>query len=522
MKRSRMISTAVLLLAAAASALAQGWTAPYDKAMKALKEEKWPEARTFFKQAISLRGDDSSKPTNLPGGSPTDPRVWRNGSPYSANFGAAYAGYKMSLKTADDAERDAILKDVAAELRAILAKGQHSRETYYVLGIVHNLRRDSDALVALNAQKKDMNWKVDSEILTTTETLSLYGEKVAVKEPAKEPVKEPAKEPVKEPVKEPAKEPVKEPVKNPTQDPDVQQKEPVKPTTQDPNKPVTEPAKKDDAKPVKPVKNPTADDAPPPKKDSGTPKANTTSTPGVAAPTGPVVAVNNKFALVIGNSTTGFAEGNLPYAASDAQLLGATLTEFAGYPADNVKVLTDVTAQDAFQAAEALAANVPDGGIVTIYYSGIAAHVDGKDYLAGSATKLATDTSTMIEKGALFRVFMARGAKIFSFFQVNRPKNGGKCFGDEEAVLGYISQMQATIPGGVVRSGVSGGKEVGLFTNAMAGVFKDFRSNRIPIQEFGWQVFDKIRGGGAGLIGAGATQVPTLPRLSNLALDARF
>jgi len=105
---------------------------------------------------------------------------------------------------------------------------------------------------------------------------------------------------------------------------------------------------------------------------------------------------------------------------------------------------------------------------------------------------------------------------------VSRPLIQGQYFGQEVLQLGSISQMQGTIPGGEVRSKMKGGKMIGLFTEAMTLVMNDFHSNKIPVMEFGWQVFDRIKRGDTGTLSGGATQVPTLPILTNMAPDARF
>lgn len=83
--------------------------------------------------------------------------------------------------------------------------------------------------------------------------------------------------------------------------------------------------------------------------------------------------------------------------------------------------------------------------------------------------------------------------------------------------------MQATIPGGKVSSIMKGGKAVGLFTDAFGNALQAMRTNKVPILEFGWQVFEKIRsGGGSGALAGGSAQVPTLPSYTNMSADTRF
>jgi hypothetical protein len=54
------------------------------------------------------------------------------------------------------------------------------------------------------------------------------------------------------------------------------------------------------------------------------------------------------------------------------------------------------------------------------------------------------------------------------------------------------------------------------------GVLAEIRSNQIPIQEFGWQVFYRMRRAGTGNFGGGSNQTCTLPVLINIGSDAKF
>ncbi len=549
MNTSRMISIGTLI-AACALASAQAWSDSYAKALDALKAERFAEARTLFKQAASLRADDFSGPTSLKGGSVTEPKLWRDGESYSPNFAAAYAAYKLALKTADDAERNALLRVCTAEFKALMAKGQRSREVYYFQNVVLNLLRDDAEVAALatnaaaNADK--MNWKIDSELLSIEERAAIFGvvaqgkpkpEAPKVVEPKPDPKPAP-KEPVAnkteaakpEPNKPEPEKPGPAPVKSPAstdEKPVVTTNEPKK--TEEPKK---ETAKEEPKTPKKPVKNPTTDDGPPVlPADSNKPKpapAGTATNPVVSRDeymldaNGNVIALDNKYALIIGNSESAMVGGGLSFAVNDARYLEQNLVKLGGYKPENILVLTDVTAQEMLEGAASLAERVPENGVVMLYFSGVGVNLEGKDYLGGVDTAMPTDQTTMVAKTDLFQQFMNRGARIFSFFQVSRPMLGGRYFGQEALQLGAISQMQATIPGGVVSGGMVGGEQLGLFTSAMGRVLNEFKSNRIPILEFGWQVFDKIRGGERGKGAGGATQVPTLPQLTNLAPDSRF
>lgn len=89
-------------------------------------------------------------------------------------------------------------------------------------------------------------------------------------------------------------------------------------------------------------------------------------------------------------------------------------------------------------------------------------------------------------------------------------------------MVGSIAQTQATIPNVSVYSVVRNGQEVGLFSDAIGGVLGEFKFNQVPITEFGWRVFDWMRGGRNGDSGTGSQQVMTLPVIVNMLSDERF
>lgn len=537
----------------AAAGFAQGWSEAYQKALDSAKAERWNEARTFFRQAASLRAEDFSGPTSLRKTGQTT-ETWRNGASYSPNFGAAYAGYRFSLKISDDTERTAMLRKIAGEFETLITKNQLSAETFYFLNNTYSLLRDGSAQQKLEARRKSvpkLEWLVDSEILTADDRAAVSGQPtVAVatrveKPPVKQKTSDTAKpteptKPVKQPVKsdtttkpvesdKPAKnEPEKTVQGNPTEDPGTN-----KPKKQDPPKeePKKEEPKKDEPKkkerppvynptediPVKPIERP-ADPNKPVKKDQGFVRAGAISPDSL----GPVVQISNKYALIIGNSTSGMPDASVAFGGSDSDIIKTGLVTYGGYPEENVAVVKDATASQILERAKELASRVGEDGVVFIYFTGVGAHLDGKDYLAGVDTQMSTDSSTMLAKTDLYQVFMSRGARIFAFFQANRPIIGGKAFGDEVPMVGAIAQMQATMRGGVINSMVREGQPVGLFTFAISQTLNELRSNTIPVLEFAWQVFDRIRRGTSGTSGGAATQVPTLPVLTNLAQDARF
>jgi hypothetical protein len=246
--------------------------------------------------------------------------------------------------------------------------------------------------------------------------------------------------------------------------------------------------------------------------------------PIIAPPMGAVPIVENKYALIIANTDSAISGNSVPFAAEDANVLKEALTTGAGYPEPNVSVISNATAAQMQDAANALAAKIGDGATVFIYFGGVGSHLDGKDYLAGVNTAAATDSSTMLAKFELFKPFITKGAQIFAFFETNRPvMSGGSYFGMEAPLIGAVSQVYATLRGESVYSMVREGKQIGIFADSMAGVMYELKSNRIPIVEYAWQLFYRMRRGSTGGTGGGSgRQTPTLPIRSNMASDARF
>ncbi len=244
---------------------------------------------------------------------------------------------------------------------------------------------------------------------------------------------------------------------------------------------------------------------------------------GVGAGIGTRVAIlPNKYALIIGNSAGRIAGLEIPYASDDAQRVREALTMSAGYAEANIDLVVNATATQMLASAKALADRIPDGATVFFYFSGSGANLDGKDFLAGVDSESAMDSSTMAAKGEIYKLFMAKGARVYAFFQVHRPMSNGRYFGMEVPLFGLISQCQSTMPGSQVYSHVRNGKTVGLYTDALAMTLDQFRSNQVPIMEFGWQLFFRMRRGDTGREGGSSGQTPTLPVLTNMATDARF
>src|SRR5690242_11262650 len=113
--RNRRFCLAVLLVLAGAMAGAQQpWMTAYDKGLHAARAADWVDARAAFLQAIAYRPEDTSSPTTLPG-PVSDRRQWRDGAPYSPNFLAAYAEYRIGAGAAKPDDGRSALQTAASE-----------------------------------------------------------------------------------------------------------------------------------------------------------------------------------------------------------------------------------------------------------------------------------------------------------------------------------------------------------------------------------------------------------------------
>jgi hypothetical protein len=440
----------------ATSVCAQGWSQEYEKGLAEAKAGNWQAARAAFKQAAAYRTEDFSGPTNLPGPA-TERRQWRNGAPYSPNFLSAYSAYRIGTGMSGSA-RSEQYRTSAAELEALLAKGQFSPESFYYLNSIYLTLGETEKRVKLDesftANRAKISFKVDTEPLAPEEIAA-----------------------VQEMMNQAAPVVTQPPVTTPPG--------------------VTPPG-------VAPVT--------PPRPGVGVPAALGTR----------VQIIGNKYALVIGNSASKIPGLEVPFSSDDAQRVREALVTSAGYADENVDLVLNATAAQIMASAKALSERIPNDATVLIYFSGAGVNLDGKDYLAGVDTELATDSSTMASKGQIFKLFNDKGAKVFSFFQVNRPIVAGQYFGKEVPLYGRLSQMQATTQGEVVYGFARNGGSTGLFTDSFVASLNEFHTNQVPILEFGWQLFYRMRRGGTGSEGGGSRQTPTLPVVTNLASNAVF
>lgn len=439
------------LLALMGVAHAQQWVQVYADGLKAAQSGKWSEARTAFKQSVAYRPEDTASPTVMPGPI-NERRTWRDGAPYSANFLAAYSGFKAAGALSGN-DRTALLNEVANEFEALLKKAQHSPETYFFLNNVYVQLGDNDRREKLeqrlSAVNGKVNFKVDREGVTPEDQSAVNAA--------------------------------------------FQRQIPVVSPPVDNQGGTTNP-------PVNP-----------------NPNQNPTQGPLTGFGTG-VGKIPTKYALLIGNGESQIPDRAISYATDSAQMIRESLVTSSGYMEENVELVLNATNEQIMKSAKALAERMPTGATIMIYFAGVGANLSGKDYLAGVDSQSITDSASMVAKSDLYKVFVAKEANVFAFFEAARPFDKGRCFGTEIPKSGHIAQMQATMPGSEIISSVRQGKTVGLFTDALAAVLTEERSNQFPIMEFGWKVFYKIRGGEGG----GGVQTPTLPVRVGLDDKAKF
>ncbi|MCW5937584.1 MAG: caspase family protein [Fimbriimonadaceae bacterium] len=441
--------TAGLLVGASALAHGQAWNDAYQRALAAARSQNWMAARDAFQEAIAIRPEDQAGPTVLPG-SVTEPVRWRDGSPYSPNFGFAYANYKLAMAASGD-DRNDFLNVAATTFETLLAKGQASSATYYFLNRVYGEQGRPDKQRNLEEALKQTGaaWRVDTEFVAPEEKASVVS---------------------------------------------------ATPAEIKPNEPI---------------------------------KAGATTTPGgiltpkVAAEStalvGRVPIVPTKFALIIGNGQGNIEGAGLSFASSDAMFLRDAIVQNAGYDEKNVELIVDATADQMRIAAAALAERMPADAKLMVFFTGVGVNIDGRDYLAGIDATMTTDTSHMLSKQEMYGMFLSKGAQVFAFFQTNRPVVGGRYFGQEYPLVGAISQAHATSPDAQCFATQSEGRLIGVYTKAFVDVVGTLRSNNIIIGEFGWQVFNAVRGGLPGQRdGGGSVQVPSLPVVRYMSPSAGF
>jgi hypothetical protein len=169
---------AVSTFALVSAACAQGWVRPYEEGIRLAKAGAWPEAKAKFEEAIRNRPEDTDKASQI-GGSLADRRPWREGAPYTPNFGAAYATFKMAADSPDMGIRKERLTEVITRLNALIEKGQVSREGLLFLAAAYAANEQTREAQAtqdrLNAMEPGQGFKVDQEMLDQVDLGALRG-----------------------------------------------------------------------------------------------------------------------------------------------------------------------------------------------------------------------------------------------------------------------------------------------------------------------------------------------------------
>lgn len=391
-------------------------------------------------------------------GSITERKKWRNGAPYSPNFLAAYAGFKHALTLAGE-EKTGLMGEVTSEFEGLLAKNQFSAGTFYFLNQIFIMTGNTEKRLQLQEKYQSVSSKLTWRV-----------------------------------------------------DGDGMLPEDVAAVTQ-----------------TYAGTAPTASGGNTTTAGAGTPVVTGTvapptaaGSPSVAPPAGMVPPLPEKYALIVGNTMSGIQDGGIVFASDDAQRVREALVTHAGYLESNIDLIINATAEQIRSSVKALADRIPEEATVFIYFTGVGVNLDGKDFLAGVEATNLNESAAMVAKSEIYSTLMRKGAKVYAFFQANRTVSAGRYFGMEVPMVGRIAQVQGTLPGATVTSYMRNGKEVGLFTDSVVGVLAQLRTNRIPIQEFGWQVFYRMRRGGTGEFGGGSNQTPTLPVLINMSSDSKF
>lgn len=469
-------------LAIASQANAQAWVENYQAALDAAAKNEWAAARDAFQQAAMVRAEDQSDPTSLPG-SITEPVFWRKRAPYSPNFGAAYAAFQMAKSAAEQNEKNRLLALVTTEIEALLAKNQKSAEAVSIARQAYTMLGNTEAAAKLETDHKPNNWQIDTAFM--------------------------AKEDIVASTPRDATGQTSAPPKNNNNEGTIRIRTGDGQTTTTTNN----------------TSNNTGNNA-----TTGTIrgedivlidiKAQDLETYKSLLPKITVPALSDKFAILIGNSETKLADHAVPYATNDVAKLQAALVDSAGYLPENIVTVNNATSQGIRDAVKALADRLPENAKVLVYFTGVAVGVDGRDYLTGTDTEFATDVARMVPKNEVYGAFFAKGAQIFAFYQADRSMVDGNYFGRERPPVGRISETHATVAGAKINSIIKEGQPIGLYTDAMVSVLREFLTNKVQVMDFCWQVFYRIRQGDSNFSGGGSYQTPTLPNLTQMAADS--
>ncbi|MFM9874031.1 MAG: hypothetical protein ACKVQS_11275, partial [Fimbriimonadaceae bacterium] len=165
MKTQRKLRILIAITLAAFTIPAFGdWQTDYARAIKAAGENDWATARDCFLSAAKDRATDSQEATRLPG-PVTEPRIWRGGSAYSPNFGAAYSAYRLGKASTDSDTKQQFLMLAAAELKSLVEGGQSSPDAIKTLTNTYTSLGDKAGADGLKGMAT--NFKVDTRFVAS-------------------------------------------------------------------------------------------------------------------------------------------------------------------------------------------------------------------------------------------------------------------------------------------------------------------------------------------------------------------
>jgi len=180
-KFSRLVFGVVGVVCLGANGFSQAadepWVLAYSQGLAAAKAGNWTAARAAFQSAAQSRAGDLSGATVFDEG-PTRKIQWRKGAPYSPNFGAAYAEYRLAMASSDPAAAKAMYETAAAELNALRQKGGASVAVYYVLQAAYAAAGQSPKQEEVQKElglKRDqglLTFRVDTEVMTSEDLVA--------------------------------------------------------------------------------------------------------------------------------------------------------------------------------------------------------------------------------------------------------------------------------------------------------------------------------------------------------------
>jgi tetratricopeptide (TPR) repeat protein len=259
------------------------------------------------------------------------------------------------------------------------------------------------------------------------------------------------------------------------------------------------------------------------------PEAPGDNQPDVTAPEVPEGIIPyqpDKYAILIGNTRYHGSIEPVPNAVNDCHLLKEALTHHAGYDPAHVTVLEEPTAEEMRAGVQQLAASLPPGATVFLFYAG-AGRVnpkDSRDYLIPNGAANRDAFEQFVKKTDLLAFLGERSGHTIAVFEVSRnEENEGQYFGNETPKAGSFAHMNACWTEERCLARTTSRGTYGLWAVAAAWVLENkMRGPAVNAESFCFEVLNRmldINTGGAGE----SVQTPMLPGYLNLGqADANF